>query len=119
MLDEALAVVLVEVGDDLGIAVGGERVAPCLEVRAELDVVVDLPVLRDPDRSVLVRERLASSLQVDDREAPRADARVLIGVNVLIVRPAMREGLEHAPDEVVIVGGEATRGGEPGDSTHA
>ena len=66
------------------------------ELVAELDVVVDLAVVRDPV-AALVRHRLVAGLEVDDREAPVAEAGVatLVEPHALAVRAAMAEQLVH------------------------
>ena len=66
VVDEVEAVLLVEMNDRFGVAVRVEDVAALLEVGAQLDVVEDLAVERDPDRAVLVAERLLAGAQVDD-----------------------------------------------------
>ena len=48
-------------------------VAGALELAAQLGVVVDLAVLDDGARPVLVRDRLVARLEVDDREPPRRE----------------------------------------------
>jgi hypothetical protein len=61
-------VLLVEVDQNLGVALGAEAVAR-LEVAPQLDVIVDLAVHHDPDRLVLVGQRLGPGLEIDDAEA--------------------------------------------------
>ena len=74
-LDAVGAVLLVEVDDDLGVAVrarsGGPRRSSS---RAQLAEVVDLAVEDDDDRAVLVEDRLVAGLEVDDAQALDAEA---------------------------------------------
>ena len=64
----ALAPLLEGVDDDFGVAAGSEPMAEPLELVTQLDVVEDLAVEDDPQRAVLVRERLLAAGEVDDRE---------------------------------------------------
>ena len=71
---------LVEVDEDLGVAVGcGSGGRADSSVGAERLVVVDLAVEDDLDRAVLVADRLVAAGQVDDRQpaVDQADARLL------------------------------------------
>ena len=67
---EALAVLLVEVDEHLGVAARREAVPGALELVPQLAVVVDLAVLDDGDPAVLVGDRLVAGREVDDREPP-------------------------------------------------
>jgi hypothetical protein len=66
---ECVAVFLVEVEKHLRVAARAKAVAGTLELAAELAVVVDLAVLDDMQRPVLVSDRLVAGREVDDREA--------------------------------------------------
>jgi hypothetical protein len=56
------------VHEHLGVRSGSEAVTDALQLGAKLAVVVELAVLDDVDRRVLVRDRLVAGLEVDDRE---------------------------------------------------
>ena len=58
---------------------------------------VDLPVERDPDGPVLIRERLSAASDVDDREAGIDKEDVLGGTDVVAaaVRSAVAQGSDH------------------------
>ena len=64
---------LVAVHEHLGVAAGAEAVTRALELAHQLAVVVDLAVLDDDDRAVLVRDRLVAGSQIDDGEPARGD----------------------------------------------
>ena len=67
-LDRLVPALLVEVQDCLGVTLAAEPV-PRLELLPQLAEVVDLPVEDEPQRAVLVRQRLVSRLaEVDDRQ---------------------------------------------------
>ena len=61
--------------DHLGVAVRAEAVPARLELGADVGEVVDLAVEDDPDRAVLVGERLIAGREIDDAQAamPEAD----------------------------------------------
>ena len=89
--------VLVEVNDHLGVGLRREPMTLPLELDAQLAVVVDLAVEHEPNRAVLVRDRLVSRLEIDDREPPETEAErdpvvVLLDVQSLVVRVRDGEG---------------------------
>jgi hypothetical protein len=61
---------LPRVDDHFGVALRPEHVAQRLQLGHELEIVVDLAVVDDDDRVVLVVERLLAGRQVDDRQPP-------------------------------------------------
>src|SRR5215468_7801386 len=67
---------------------------------AQLAVVVDLPVEDDPDRAVFVRDRLASSGQINDREAAHAHRDARLDVMTFTVRPAVLDHATHPRDQI-------------------
>ena len=66
-------VLLDQVGDDLGVCLGGELVTLTLELRAQLDVVLDDAVQDDVNAAGAVRVRVGVAL---GRTAVRGPARV-------------------------------------------
>ena len=72
-LDAARPELLVEVHDDLGVGRRREAVAARHELAPQLAVVVDLAVEDDPDRAVLVGDRLLAGLEVDDGQPAHAE----------------------------------------------
>ncbi len=73
---EVRSLLLVEVGDHLGVAARRERVPGALQVGAQLAVVVDLAVEDDGDGAVLVEDRLIAGREVDHAQPldPKPDA---------------------------------------------
>ena len=65
--DAVGTVLLVKVDDGLGVAMRAEAMAAGFEVRPQLAVVVDFAVEGNPDRLVLVRQRLSPGGEVDNR----------------------------------------------------
>src|SRR5262245_28004969 len=78
--------------------VGSKPVAPTLEIRPELGLIVDLPVKNDADLSVFVPHRLMSRCDVTDRQPSIAekDMRGLVDEKTFAVRPAMPKRGGHA-----------------------
>ena len=90
------------------------------ELRAQLEMVVELAVLRRPHGAVLVRERLVARGDVDDAETARADRDSRAGVDPAVVGPAVRHRVGHRLD-VEVRSELAQRTGDlddAADSTH-
>ncbi len=104
-LGEALAVLLVEVDEHLGVGGGAEAVAAALELTAQLAVVVDLAVLDDDDAAVLVGDRLIAAGEVDDRESPHRQRHAVSGKAALAVRPPVHEPRVHPPHRLGVRAG--------------
>ena len=115
-LPEARAPLLVAVREHFGVAAGAKDVPGTPEVVPQLAVVVDLAVLDDDDRAVLVRDRLVAARQVDDREPAGGDADALVRVHALGVGAAMEERLRHRTQPVDVE--RRVRGRDPADPAH-
>jgi hypothetical protein len=74
--------------DGLGVGPGPVDVPGAFECGPDIRVVVDLAIEDDPDRAVLVRERLMASREVDDTEPTMAESGVLVVVLARVVRAA-------------------------------
>src|SRR5258706_9255366 len=93
--------ILVEMNDGFRVAGGAEDMAMLLEIPAQLAIVVDLAVEHDPDRAVLVGDRLESIVEVNDAQAAHADGHAVAHVDALIVGAAMRDDTAHGADLVL------------------
>ena len=99
-----------------GVAGGGERaigVGVVLEFPSEVEVVVDLAVEGDGERSPIApwqEEGLSASFGVEDGESAVSDGAMGLGPQAGAVRAAMREAIAHA-SEVVFRDGEASGAG--------
>src|SRR5215813_3463084 len=67
-----------------------------LESRTKSGVIVDLAVVGDPDRLVLVCHRLMSASHVHDRQSPMPQAHRSLGPKPFAVRPPMAQDVAHA-----------------------
>ena len=101
MVDAPRAVVLVEVDDRFGVAVGAERVAGAHELLVQLLVVVNLAVEHDADRAVLVEDRLLAAFEVDDAEPAHAERDAVVDVDALFVGTAVHHHAAHRADLVL------------------
>src|SRR5262249_30281254 len=91
---------------------------PCaLELAPQLTVVVDLAVMDDVERSVLVRDRLVAGLEVDDGETPRGQGRGAVGELAGAVPAPMDERGAHRGEALGIDG--AARGHDSAEPAHA
>jgi hypothetical protein len=104
---------LVEVDVHLGIARGTEPMALSFEHRAELAMVVDLAVLDDLDRPVLVADGLVSAIDVDDGKPANRERDRPVHERARAVRPSVEEHLVHGlerprVDRATVERGEST-----------
>ena len=65
------------------------------ELRRELPIVVDLAVVDDGDRAVLVVDRLLAAGDVDDGEPPHREADAGLEVKAVAIGPAMGDCVVH------------------------
>src|SRR5204862_8006508 len=93
-----------------------ERVALTLELTAQLRIVVDLAVLDDDARSVLVRNRLVAAGKVDDREAPRGKCDGTVDEVATAVRSPVHERRAHRGQPLYVRRTVARR--DPTDPAH-
>ena len=98
VLHEIVAILLVGMDDDLGVAVGAEPVPRFQQDLAQLDVIENLAVERDPDGPVLVGHGLSAAGEVDDAQAgvAQTDPTVGIEVDAAVIRTAVAQGRQHA-----------------------
>ena len=95
LLEDAFAVLLVEVDDDLGVGVGAEHVALGLQLRLALGIVEQLAVEDDGDALILVEDRLLAVAEADDGKAAVGEAEAGAQQESVVVRAAMPERLRH------------------------
>src|SRR5688572_9880579 len=103
--------------DRLRVAVGLEDVAGAFEVAAQLPVVVDLAVEDDPDRAVLVRDRLLAAFEIDDAEAPHAERDAFADVDAFLIGAAVHDGPAH-PADLLLEDRRAVPPHDTGNATH-
>src|SRR5689334_22895081 len=94
------------------------KAMPAGQVAPQFEIVVNLAVKSDPERAILVRQRLMASLQVDDRQTPVAEPDGPIEKEPFVVRATMRNGSGHRHDRVAIDGLAGVALGYTDDSAH-
>ena len=104
---------LVEMRQDLGVAMGVKNVPTGEQARSQLRIVVKLAVLRRPDVSRFIRHRLPAAFDIDDAEPARAEREPFVADGKAIVGSAMMQRREHRVD-----GGAITAPEYAGNSTH-
>ena len=97
---EVGARVLVEVHEHFGIGGRSKHVPARAQVVAQLNVVEDLAVEDDLDRSVFVRDGLPAAAEVDDAQPPMREADVVLRIDeeAVAVGAAMREHGGHCAE---------------------
>jgi hypothetical protein len=96
-LDEARALVLVEVWKYFRIASRAKHMPARDELVSQLAEVVDLTVLDGHDRPVFVPDRLVTAGNVDDAQSADTKDRTGRTIYSFIVRSSMSEHGEHSP----------------------
>ena len=95
MLHAVWPEVLVEMDDHFRIGGGRKHMAALLQLAAEVAKVVDLAVKHNPNRAVLIVDRLASGLEINDAQAAHAQADTGAYIESLIVWATMDHGRAH------------------------
>src|SRR5690606_36471791 len=95
-VEGGLAPLLVGVHDDLGVALGAKAMSLREQLLAQLYVVEDLSVEHEPQRLVLIGQRLLPALQIDDGQARMGEARTVISVDAEFIGPSVVHGTTHA-----------------------
>ncbi len=80
----------------LRVAARAKAHAVALERRPQLEVVEDLPVLHDADRSMRREHRLIAVLEVDDRQPARGQTDGAVEVATVAVGSSVDQGCVHA-----------------------
>jgi hypothetical protein len=89
------------------------------ELRPDVRMVVDLAVEDDPDRLVLVRQRLMAGRQIDDAQPAVAERRLIVHEQSRIVWAAMRDDVAHRDDARAVVSVQPTCPYDSRDPAHA
>src|SRR5438034_5115361 len=87
------------------------------EIAAQLAVVVDLPVEDDPDRTVLVADRLLPVLKVDDAQPTHSEPDPVAEIDAFIVGTAVDHRAAHGA-HLVLDHGTAVPPDDACDATH-
>src|SRR5438094_410565 len=85
--------------NDFGIRTRLECVPKTLELVAELDIIVDLPIEDDLQLPIFIADRLGSPLDIDDREPAVPQPDLSVDERALPIRPAMAKHSHHSAHE--------------------
>src|SRR5208282_1202501 len=101
VLNAIRAIFLVEMNDRLCVAVRPITMAARLERAAQRGMVIDFAVEGDPDRAILIAQRLLAGFEIDDAQPAHRQANVGVEMRSALVRPAMHDlpvhCIEHGP----------------------
>ena len=90
---------LIEMDENLRVALGAERVAALLQVGAKLSVVVDLAVQDDREAAVLVVDRLITGLEVDHAKPLDPEHSLIGSMDSPRVRAPVNLTVAHSLDQ--------------------
>src|SRR5450432_372255 len=102
MLHALATVLFVDVNDGFRVAMCTITMSSRLKLFPQSGMIVNFAVKYDPDRAVLVAERLVPRRNVNDAQAPHCDSNTAFDVNALVVGAAMRHGRAHPPQHLRI-----------------
>src|SRR2546421_3771641 len=105
--------------DRLGVAAGPIAVTALLEPGPEIGVVVDLAIVDDPHRPILVSHRLTASEYVDNREPAHPQPYRSPDPQPLAVGPPVAQDVPHALQTCFVHGFPRVQLDDPHDPAHA
>ena len=85
----------VQVQNDFCVRRRAKPMPSTFQFSAQLDIVKNFSVENDPERFVLVRDRLAAAADINDAQSCAAQACFLIEQNPKFIRPAMSNHRQH------------------------
>ena len=85
----------VEMDERFGVTVRFEAVPAFFQACAQLEVIIDLAVEDDVNRSVFVRDRLVAAGQINDAEPPNRQTNAGLDEVAFVIRPAVPQRLRH------------------------
>ena len=94
---QILAVFLIEMNDQLGVAVSAEHMPLGLELRPPLGEIEELSVADDRDGAVLIENRLAAVVHAHDAQSAMRKSNSRRKQETAIIRTAMHQRGRHAP----------------------
>src|SRR3989442_13443474 len=113
MLDASLAVILVQMHQDFGIAFCLKPVPLRDESMTQFLEIADLSVHTHPDRSALIPERLTPPSHINDAQTAHSQADRVFDIPPLVVRPTMDQASDH-PGQALVV----PKSSKPADPAH-
>ena len=102
VLEELLAILFIEMDDDLAVAMGPEDMTLGFKLRPPLREIEQLAITDDDDTFVLVEDRLMPVAQADNAEAPIGDPDARGDEEAVIIRPTMMKRIRHTLEHRLI-----------------
>jgi hypothetical protein len=96
IVDAFLGTFLIQVDNDLRVSGGLELVTARKQSLTQLRIIVDFAIKDDPNRAVLVGERLGACAQVDDRKPKMAETNRTAKIYAPSIRATMTHDIEHS-----------------------
>jgi len=90
--------------DHFGVRVGFEAMAARFQFGPQLDVIEDLAVVDDPQRAVLVRDRLLARGEIENAQTGITQANVLVAVDAELIRAAVAYHRQHLAQSQLLDG---------------
>ena len=119
MFEHAFLMIFPEMRNQLGVAVGGEAMAPAFEHLLGFGIIEELAVEDDGDGAILVADRLLAVGEADDAEPAIGQAEARLVEVAVIVRAAMDDGVGHAFEKSGRHPASTRQIDRPGNATHA
>ena len=110
---------LVEGENNFGVGLGVKRSAITLQFASELEEVIDLPVIGNPEGAVRIRHGLMPGrTQVDDAQSPVGQPDRPIMIDPGIIRTPMSQHGVHSPEQCRLHPSRLIKIEFPADATH-
>jgi hypothetical protein len=95
MVNHIFPVLLVQMYQRLGIAVGLKPMSHCSESFTEFGIIVNFAIKGRPDTLVLIGERLSATFDINDAQADVSQNDVIIAEDTLAIGAAMPQDINH------------------------
>src|SRR5215467_11666903 len=102
MSDIIFTKVFIQVGDALGIRMGGKDMPPFRELLTELPIIVDFSIEDDDHGTIFIVDRLTPAVDINDCQTSHTQSDLTIEVKSLVIRPSSGDQRTHPPDQRLI-----------------
>ena len=102
--EEFDAILLVEMNQRFGVARGFVNVPLANQFGAYRTLVIKFAVIRNPDGAIFVRHRLATTGDIDDREAAMSQCAGAVEVEAIAIGASMGDSSGHPFDDGAVSG---------------
>ena len=108
-LQHAGAPLLIAVQQHFAVRGGLERVTGVDQLAAQVLKVINLTVEGEHLRAVLIEDRLAAALQINDAQPAETHSDVRVNIIVVLVRSAVADAVRHVADDGLTIAAPAVR----------